>query len=70
MSESDFPYGALVVIPWARGVEVIGKVHEVYGPPERRHVVVMLTPELSDLIVDEPTTVSLPLSSVRPLTAA
>jgi hypothetical protein len=42
----------------------VGSVHEVYGPPGHRHVVIMLTREISD-VVDEPTTVALPLDDVR-----
>lgn len=45
--------------------EVRGKVVEVYGAPTRRHVVVELSPELSDYIVAEPTTVSLPIDEVK-----
>ena len=44
--------------------EVHGTVHEVYGPPGHRHVVIMLTPEISE-VVDEPATVSLPLADVK-----
>jgi hypothetical protein len=45
-------------------VGVHGTVHEVYGPPGHRHVVIMLTPEISE-VVDEPTTVALPLDDVK-----
>lgn len=56
--------GDTVVIPW--GVdEVRGTVAEVYGSPPRVHVVVALTPELSSYVVDEPTTVTMPMSAVR-----
>ena len=59
-----FTYGEEVIIPWGVG-EVHGTVHEVYGAGSRRHVVVELTPEVSGLIVDEPTTVTLPADSVK-----
>lgn len=63
MSE-NLEIGDKVVIPW--GVdEVRGTVAEVYGNPPRVHVVVALTPELSSYVVDEPTTVTMPLSAVR-----
>ena len=39
-------------------------LHQVYGPPGHRHVVIMLTPEISG-VVDEPTTVTLPLDDVK-----
>lgn len=41
----------------------------LYGPPRHRHVVIMLTPEVSE-VVDEPTTVSLPLEGVRRVSPA
>jgi hypothetical protein len=43
---------------------VHGTVHKVYGPPGHRHVVIMLTPEISG-VVDEPTTVTLPLDDLK-----
>jgi hypothetical protein len=53
-----------VVIPW--GVdEVRGKVVEVYGNAPKVQVVVELQPELSSYVVDDTTTVTLPLSAVR-----
>jgi hypothetical protein len=36
----------------------------------RRHVVVLLTPELSGDIVDEPSTVSMPLDAVKKVAPA
>lgn len=65
MAESELAYGAEVVIPWGFDAHVRGTVEEVYGPPTRRHVIVRLTPELSGAIVDEPSTVSMPIDSVR-----
>lgn len=63
MANTELAYGDEVLVSW--GFEdVRGRVQEVYGPPARRHVVVLLTPELSGDIVDEPSTVSLPLDAV------
>lgn len=61
--------GMTVVIPWGVG-EVRGTALEVYGTEPRAQVVVELTPELSGYVVDEPTTVTVPLSAVRPLGTA
>jgi len=56
--------GEVVVVPWAIA-EVQGTIAEISGSATRAHVVVELTPEVSGEVVDEPTTVSLPLESVR-----
>lgn len=64
MSQVDLLYGDEVVIPWGF-TEVHGRVAEVYGPPAQRRVIVALEPELSSYVVDEPTTVSLPLADVK-----
>ncbi len=64
MAEDNLSYGEPVIVVWGLA-DVIGTVHEVYGPPARKHVVVKLTPELSGDVVDEPTTVSVPLDAVR-----
>ena len=64
MTESELSYGEEVAISWGLA-EVHGTVHEIYGPPARRHVVIMLTPEVSGDIVDEATTVSVPLDAVK-----
>ena len=48
-----------------RLAEVRGTIAEIYGNAARAHVVIELTPEVSGDVVDEPTTVSLPLESVR-----
>ena len=56
--------GETVRVPW--GVDqILGKVAEVYGSGLREHVVIELSPVLSSLVVDEPTTVSLPIGDVR-----
>lgn len=65
MSSSDngLTYGDEVLIPWGLD-ETRGTVQEIYGPPGRRHVVVLLDPQTS-AVVDEPTTISMPVSAVR-----
>lgn len=64
MTVDELLHGDEVSIPWGLD-EVRGRVREVYGSPLRRHVVVELTPELSGSIVDEPTTVTMPIDAVR-----
>ena len=56
--------GDVVVVPWGLA-EVRGTIAEIYGSATRAHVVIELTPDVSGDVVDEPTTVSLPLESVR-----
>jgi hypothetical protein len=58
-------YGDQVLLSWGLA-EIRGTIIEIYGRSPRQHVVVQLTPELSGYIVDEPTTVSLPIDLVRP----
>ncbi len=65
----DLSHGDEVLIPWGLD-EVRGRVHEVYGTPPRVHVVVELSPELSGSVVDEPTTVTLPLDAVKKVAPA
>jgi hypothetical protein len=64
MSHVDVVHGDEVMIPWGT-TEVRGRVAEVYGPPGQRRVNVALEPELSNFVVDGPTTVSLPLADVQ-----
>lgn len=64
MSEPSFSFGEEVVLPWGIS-EVHATVVEVYGPPGRRSVVVELTPDLSDFVVAEPTTLSVPMERLR-----
>ena len=66
MKETEPEYGEVVEIPWGNRYTVRAKVNEVYGHSVR-HVVVILTPELSD-IVSEPTTLSIPISKVKRVT--
>lgn len=61
--DNGLVYGDEVVIPWGVG-EIRGTIREVYGSPPRRHVVILLSPETSD-IVDEPTTIAMPLDAVK-----
>lgn len=70
MSDTELAYGDEVLIPWGMGNDVRGTVHEIYGPQGRRHVVVVLTPEVSGSVVDEPSTVSMPIDTVRKIAPA
>lgn len=56
-------YADEVVIPWGLD-ETRGTVQEIYGPPGRRHAVIVLSPETSG-VVDESTTISMPLDAVK-----
>jgi hypothetical protein len=67
MKDAEPEYGEIVEIPWGNRHTVRAKVNEVYGH-SIRHVVVLLTPELSD-VVAEPTTLSVPVSQVKRVTA-
>lgn len=62
--------GERVLVEWGLGNQVGAEVLEVYGPPARRHVLVRLTPQLSSDVVDEPTTLSVPLSEVEQVETA
>lgn len=58
----DLAPGTRVRIPF--GLDTVeAEVDHVYGPPERRHVLVWLTPELSEVVV-EPETMSVSLERV------
>lgn len=61
--------GERVVVTWGIS-EVLGTVAEVYGSGRMERYVVQLTPDLSGDVVDEATTVSLPLDYIRRPTAA
>lgn len=65
MADAELAFGDEVLIPWGFDEDVRGTVQEVYGPPARRHVVVLLTPELSGSVVDESSTVSMPIDAVK-----
>ena len=66
--ENEPEFGEIVEIPWGNRYTVRATVNEVYGH-RTRHVVVILTPELSD-VVSEPTTLAVPLSQVKRITTA
>ncbi|MDP8930703.1 MAG: hypothetical protein M3O70_19580 [Actinomycetota bacterium] len=59
-------FGELVAIPWGLG-EVYCYIHEIYGRPGRRYVVLRLAPALSHYVLDDETTVVVPLEQVRRL---
>jgi hypothetical protein len=69
MANSVLAFGDEVLIPWGFADDVRGIVQEVYGPRARRHVIVLLTPQLSDSVVDEPSTVSMPIDLVKKVVA-
>lgn len=60
----ELKVGEVVIVPWGLA-EVRGTIAEIYGNAARAHVVIELNAEVSGDVVDEPTTVSLPLESVR-----
>ena len=68
MRNTEPEYGEEVEIPWGNRSTVRATVHEVYGH-SKRHVVVILTPEMSDYVVSEPTTFSVPIDEVKRVTA-
>ncbi len=66
MPRRDEPiFGEMVALPWGLG-EVYCYVHEVYGRPDWRQVVLRLSPELT-WVVEQETTVAMPLEKVRRL---
>ena len=64
MRNTEPEYGEEVEIPWGNRSTVRATVHEVYGH-SKRHVVVILTPEMSDYVVSEPTTFSVPIDGAH-----
>lgn len=62
--------GERVLVEWGLDTQVGAEVLEVYGPPALRHVLVRLTPQISSEVVDEPTTLSVPLSAVEQVETA
>ena len=66
MKDIEPKYGDIVEIPWGNRATVRGHVREVYGH-SLRHVIVILTPGLSSGVVSEDTTLSVPLSDVKPI---
>jgi hypothetical protein len=63
VKDTEPKHGDIVEIPWGNRSTVRARVREVYGHASR-HVVVVLTPDLSDCIVSEDTTLSVPISDV------
>lgn len=70
MADTELAYGDEVLTPWGFEDDVRGTVQEVYGPSARRHVLVLLTPELSGSVIDEPSTVSMPIDAVKKVAPA
>jgi len=68
--DDELKVGDLVIFLWAGVFEVHGIVDEIYGSGERRHAVLLLSPEVSGYVVDEPTTLSLPIHKVQRALAA
>lgn len=67
MKDIEPKHGDIVEIPWGNRATVRGKVREVYGH-SLRHVVVILTPGLSNGVVSEDTTLAVPIGDVKPVT--
>lgn len=63
MKDTEPKYDEIVEVPWGNRSTVRARVLEVYGHAVR-HVVVLLTPELSDCVVSEDTTLSVPIGDV------
>jgi hypothetical protein len=51
------------MIPWGLE-EVRGRVQQIYGPEWGQKVVVLLTPSMSGFVVDEESTVTLPIDAI------
>ncbi|MCB0977477.1 MAG: hypothetical protein KDB02_08460 [Acidimicrobiales bacterium] len=65
----DLKVGDVVAFLWGVS-EVRGIVAEIYGDNGNRQVVIALDPNTTGYVVDEPTTVSLPIEDVRRAVAA
>lgn len=63
MSLISVTVGDIVDIPWGLD-EVRGEVEQIYGPSHAQKVVVRLSPDLSGSVVDESTTVTLPVDAI------
>lgn len=70
MPKNDLAWGDHVTIPWGFDREVVGIVQEIYGPTQRRHVIVLLSPEVSGDVVGETATVSMPIDVVTKVSPA
>jgi hypothetical protein len=64
MKDIEPKHGDIVEVPWGNRTTVRARVREVYGD-SHRHVVVILTPDLSDGFVSEETTLSVPACDVK-----
>ncbi len=62
--------GEQVAVAWGLDADVLATVVQVYGPPGRRHVLLLLTPETTGGVVAEETTLSVPLDAVQATEAA
>jgi len=63
-ADETLKLGEVVTVPYGLAA-IHGTVVELYCITPRAHVVVEPTPTISGHVVDQPTTVSLPLDSVR-----
>ena len=70
MEAADLAIGEEVLMPWGPIEYVQGTVREIYGRPPRTHVVVVLDPETTEYVVDEPTTFSMPIDDIRKIEPA
>jgi hypothetical protein len=61
--------GDIVSVPWGF-VRVHGIISEIYGTSPNVHAVIEISPQLSVNVVDELTTISLPLADITPATIA
>lgn len=57
--------GTRVLVPWGLGEPVEAEVDHVYGPPNRRHVLLWLDPDFSGEMVIERVTISMPLDAIE-----
>ena len=64
MKDTEPKYDEIVEIPWGNRSTVRAKVREVYGHASRHVVVVRSRAELSDCVVSEDTTLSVPIGDV------
>jgi hypothetical protein len=62
--------GTRVLVPWGLDAEIQAEVDYVYGPPDRRHVLLWLDPEYSGETVTERVTISMPLDAVTVISSA
>lgn len=64
--DTDFVYGEEVEIPWGHGTSARGVIYDTYRSySDRLMVVALLTPEISEYLVSEPTTVACPAEKAK-----